>query len=391
MRVKKHKSKILICMILLFVSSVFSSFSVKAENASDFTVIIDRTYVEYREPVKYLVWKLGNFENPHKLDMLSNTKVSEILGEPVIVSEDPSYRTIIVLRGAGNYYIRQEYPQSDRENIIPIVVELPYENQNSLTVYPKSLPDDRFTSLKIKKTDDNDNILKGVTFELLRYTSNGLKNVTTDENYDASKEGNNISFVTNEKGEILITGLIYGDYILRETKALEGYVLEEKDIKINLNSQEVRRITVINKKSPQTGEKKFLKVSSTDSNLRLAGAKFKVFKIVDGKYEAVIINGNDYIIESDVNGEFKAENLPFGTYALWEIEAPSNYSLLEDKIEFSIDSNEPIVQEIIIKNKPKGIPIIPDTGDVFMYMIFTTGILFILTGLFIHRREKVNK
>lgn len=54
--------------------------------------------------------------------------------------------------------------------------------------------------------------------------------------------------VTNEQGEITIENLNPGTYYIKEIKTLEGYILYDKLIKLDVNLNETSRIVINNSK-----------------------------------------------------------------------------------------------------------------------------------------------
>lgn len=99
-----------------------------------------------------------------------------------------------------------------------------------------------------KKTDENGTPLKGVTFGLFR----------KDETEFTLEKALLIS-VSGEDGMFSFDNVPYGIWIVRELKTVEGYVLNEEPIEVNIDSDGCKiEITVVNSKipfkSPQTGD-----------------------------------------------------------------------------------------------------------------------------------------
>lgn len=93
------------------------------------------------------------------------------------------------------------------------------------------------TKIKILKQEkESKKLLEGVEFNL----------------YNDNKELLYTNLKTNEKGEILITNLIPGDYYLKETKALDGYLPYEEFIKIEVSLNQTATVTISNTKEEKT-------------------------------------------------------------------------------------------------------------------------------------------
>lgn len=95
------------------------------------------------------------------------------------------------------------------------------------------------TKLIIKKKDETGNALSQVKFNLL----------------DSNKELVYKNLETDEFGIIEINNLVPGVYYLQETKAIDGYELNEELIEINIDLDEEKEIDIENKKIPEEPEK----------------------------------------------------------------------------------------------------------------------------------------
>ncbi len=114
----------------------------------------------------------------------------------------------------------------------------------------------------------------------------------------------------------------------------------------------------------------------------LSGAEFAVLEEVGGELKEVIVDGNSYHVTSSSNGQFVVGPLPYGTYYLKEVKAPTGYILSQDTIPFEITSDSHVSEIIKIKNKPVTPPgiEIPYTGNVVVIAVLSTGILLFLLG-----------
>lgn len=94
--------------------------------------------------------------------------------------------------------------------------------------------------LKIIKVDGSDNskTLEGVEFDLLDENKNIIKHLITDKN-----------------GESVVENLSKGTYTLRETKTIEGYILDEATYKIEIKPAKTFELKIENEKKPEEPEK----------------------------------------------------------------------------------------------------------------------------------------
>ncbi|MEZ2716176.1 SpaA isopeptide-forming pilin-related protein [Niallia circulans] len=152
--------------------------------------------------------------------------------------------------------------------------------------------------------------------------------------------------VTDDKGEILFDKLLFGDYVLKEDKAPEGYLAGingEQNITIEKENSE---ITIKNQKIIKAVQLTKVDMASTDTTL--AGATFKLLKKVDDKFVEL------ETLTTDGEGKLFRDNLEPGEYQFIETKAPNGYELNEEPIAFTIKEDQTKVIELVAKNKKLG-------------------------------------
>ena len=148
-------------------------------------------------------------------------------------------------------------------------------------------------------------------------------------------------YITDQNGQIKIDGLAYGRYYLKESEALDGYVLSDEKYEFTIgNSNTIGTIKANNVRKDRSSIK-LIKVDSKNSNIKLQGAIFELYNDKDEKI------GDKYT--TDANGEIKVDNLELGDYYFKEIEAPEGYELSSDKISVTVEANK--VVTVTAKNK----------------------------------------
>ena len=187
--------------------------------------------------------------------------------------------------------------------------------------------------LKIIKTDENGKLLEGIRFALKdsggqsvqasgsggKYTYTGLADTGTE-------------FVTDERGEILISGLLWGTYYLSETDVPKGIVgIKDKMITVDADSHN----QTIELKLENRSEKGNIEFKKTDgAGNGLSGAVFKL-KLVEGSGTAYSIHKQMYAM-SDDDGLVSFKDVPYGVYELTEVIAPEGYVRSNDTYYVSI-------------------------------------------------------
>ncbi|HEL2314085.1 prealbumin-like fold domain-containing protein [Streptococcus suis] len=180
------------------------------------------------------------------------------------------------------------------------------------------------------------------------------------------------------EGQATFRGLTKGWYYVRQVGKPTS--LEVIPFLMNVGRGVTKIEAKVRRPSEEKGSKPFLKIST--STAPLSGAEFAVLEEVGGELKEVVVGGNSYHVTSGANGQFMVGPLPYGTYYLKEVKAPTGYILSQDTIPFEITSDSHVSEIIKIKNKPVTPPgiEIPYTGNVVMIAVLSTGILLFLLG-----------
>lgn len=188
-------------------------------------------------------------------------------------------------------------------------------------------------SLKIIKTDlENKEIkLEGVEFELYNEEGELIDKLITDEN-----------------GEAIMENLDIGNYILKEVKTKDNYILNKEEIKFEIKWNKETKLEIQNEKIK--GQIKIIKTSKDDNEITGEKAGSPISNVT---FE--IRNEEGKVIETLITnekGEALSSKLEKGKYTVKEIKANENYQLDETEYTVEIEEHEEIV-ELQITNKSK--------------------------------------
>jgi len=175
--------------------------------------------------------------------------------------------------------------------------------------------------------------------------------------------------LTDKNGKFTIKNLPYDDYILTESKGIEGYLLIEPVAFSIIEDKQIVTYILNNRLAEQR-----IKVEKLDAQtgnvIPIAGVSFKIFDKQEDKY--ISMRTPNSTKESDVfttnnEGYFvTSETLKYGVnrYELEEIKAPTGYVLSDRKITFSVSGNVTTIQEISFgNNRAKGTATITKHGE----------------------------
>ena len=166
------------------------------------------------------------------------------------------------------------------------------------------------------KVDTAGQALTGAEFNLI--------NADTGEIVDVAE--------SNEKGEFFLTGFGYGDWIIRETVAPEGFNRVE-DVRIHVDKDWKAPNTLLLTDIPNHYE--FIKVD--EDGCPMEGVKFAL-EDEDGNVLRELASGEDGIV--------RADDLKPGVYIIREIETQAGYRLTEETIRVVIDENYIALDEL---------------------------------------------
>lgn len=203
------------------------------------------------------------------------------------------------------------------------------------------------TGLKIVKTDENGKLLEGIRFVLKDSGGQAVQASGSDGKYTYTGRGDTgTEFTTDGRGEIFVSGLLWGTYYLSETNAPKGMVGIKNQI-VEVDAENHNK--TIELKLENRSEKGKIEFTKTDgAGKGLAGAVFKL-KLVDGSGTAYSTVKQMYAI-SDDKGRVSFEDVPYGVYELTEVIAPEGYVRSNEKYYVSIGGA--VADGITIGNAP---------------------------------------
>ncbi len=169
---------------------------------------------------------------------------------------------------------------------------------------------DDYTRVTLKKVDLNGEPLEGVGFGLYR-------------------EGKLLATAYSDAdGVVTFTQIPYGDYTIRETRPLAGYMLSDTVVRLTVDGSFVNPDQPLATIENNPIEVILRKVDK--DNKPLSGA---VFALVDDTGAQVMT------ALSDETGTVKFTYVPYSRYTIQEIEAPTGYLLSRESIPVVIDKN----------------------------------------------------
>ncbi len=178
-----------------------------------------------------------------------------------------------------------------------------------------------YGGLTIEKTDGKDgSTLAGAEFTVAGSDGTPLTFIKNNGRYEAATgEGASSTIATDANGKAYITGLKFGNYTVKETKAPEGYVLKEDRHSIAISRQQTE-VTLRLKNDKAMYKVTAIKQDADENGKLLVGAEFTLYS-AEGAVVAKAVTGYDGTAVFEV---------PEGKYKLVETRAPAGYQLSGD-------------------------------------------------------------
>lgn len=229
----------------------------------------------------------------------------------------------------GSYYVKEiatdeHYILSDTQYLFTFE----YAGQNTETVEIKvndGKPIENkliYGSVSGKKIDENGEALGGALIGIFK----------ADET-EFTKEHAIMTATSEKDGSFSFAKVPYGQWIVREIEAPEGFVLDDTSYEVNIGENE----QVIEVKITDEyihGNIELTKVDADYPDNKLTGATFEVYKDVNG--DGKLDDGDELIgnLEETATGIYEMKELLYGKYLVRETKAPESFVL--DKGVYSV-------------------------------------------------------
>ncbi|HDR8182765.1 TPA: choice-of-anchor A family protein [Bacillus thuringiensis] len=221
----------------------------------------------------------------------------------------------------GDYFVKEiSAPEGYIKVDTPVKVTI--DNTNVIELVMKNTKKVENGQFKLlKKDSESGQLLPGAKFDVV------------------DKDGKVVeTIITDDKGEALSKQLPVGSYTLKEVEAPKGYELSSSSVSVDVETNKVVTVDVVNKKIPEkvTGQFEIVKVDANDKTKVLSDAEFEVYKA--GKKVDTL--------RTDKTGKVISQKLEPGKYTLKETKAPQGYKLLKEEIEVVVEANKVVQVQV---------------------------------------------
>lgn len=295
------------------------------------TIIPDKIKVKVNKKdseTKNLITDAGNIIKIKNLDKNEYVKLND--SEEIPVGTDG---TVSIYLEDGNYEIEEVHASNgysiNKEKVkfkVDKNLELDNDTYN-VDFYNNKV----YGKIKIKKVNELNENLEGCKFEIYDKDMKLVDTlVTTKNEYDESVK------------------LELGEYYVKEVETLNGYILDNKVYKVNLDYENDEKEIVF--KTLNLTNKKIrcdlLVVTSYEDNKPLSGVTVNIY---DSSKKIV------YTKTTDENGEIKIDDITYGDYYLKQVSVPNGYELNDETISFKVNDDN-CLSKISMKNNKVNMP-----------------------------------
>ncbi|MGO2267598.1 MAG: SpaA isopeptide-forming pilin-related protein [Vagococcus salmoninarum] len=221
--------------------------------------------------------------------------------------------------GVGSYkLIETKAPDGYIINANPIFITVTQEDIDDPTNEDAYEFNNYKGSVKFKKTDEGSKLLVGAEFNIY----------PVDENNKPSETPVNEKPITSENGEFLFEGIGDGSYVLVETKAATGHILNTQAYAFTIEPH-VGKPEVVELADFINYQGEISLVKTNEAGEGLAGAEFTIQSLTDPSQESLQVTSQD-------EGLITVKDLAPGDYSLTETKAGTGYLLNTTVVEFNI-------------------------------------------------------
>ena len=264
----------------------------------------------------------------------------------------------------GKYTVKEtKAPEGYLLNKKEFEVTLTYKDQTTEIIYGDvTVPDQPAKGkIRITKTDAETNkpIPLGAEF-----TVTAAEDITTPDGTVRAEKGTVVAtLTTDDKGKAETDKLYLGKYVIKETKAPKGYLLNPKEFEVTLaykdQTTEIVYGDVTVPDQPAKGQIEILKKDEETGNL-LSGAEFTVtaaedITTPDGTLRAEKGTVVDTIV-TDTTGIAKSKELYLGKYIVKETKQPIGFirpnQTWDVELKYADQKTELVKENLTIKNQP---------------------------------------
>lgn len=262
----------------------------------------------------------------------------------------------------GSYYLHEtKAPEGYLLGVedIPFVVDQEFDWENPLSItYPDAPAKGKIRVTKTDKETDKP-IPSGAEF-----TVTAAEDITTPDGTIRTEKGTVVAtLTTDEKGKAETEALYLGKYVIKETKAPNGYLLNPKEFAVTLEYEDQETEIVYGDVTvPDELAKGKIRVKKTDAETGngLSGAEFEIrakedIVTPDGTVKAKAGTVVDTITTSD-KGTAETKKLYLGKYEVQETKAPEGYLLNTQKypveLIYADQTTEIVYGDVTVPNQP---------------------------------------
>ena len=265
----------------------------------------------------------------------------------------------------GKYEVQEtKAPEGYLLNTQKYPVELIYADQETEIVYGDVTVPDEIAKGKIRitKTDKETNkpIPSGAEF-----TVTAAEDITTPDGTVRSEKGTVVAtLTTDDKGKAETDKLYLGKYVIKETKAPEGYLLNPKEFEVTLAyKDQTTEIVYGDVTVPDQPAKGKIRITKTDAETNKPiplGAEFTVTAAEDITTPDGTVRAEKGTVvatlTTDDKGKAETDKLYLGKYVIKETKAPEGYLLNPKEFEVTLaykdQTTEIVYGDVTVPNQP---------------------------------------
>lgn len=246
------------------------------------------------------------------------------------------------------YLLNKNYLNFRIDDESKIIIDNEFGNYIELEYFNTSVKGE----IVISKKGEFLNIIEdGFTYEErdlgnIEFSLYADEDITTLDGVTHFKKGDLVATsITNNKGKAIFSDLYLGKYVVKETKTLNNYILNESGIKVELVAKD--------DKNPLVSKTIALVNELKKGTLLFTKIDLVTGEVIPNTWIEIFTENDEKVFSglTDDNGNIEIKDLSVGKYYILEKEPVSGYVITDEKVYFEIKDNKEIVKAEMT-NKP---------------------------------------
>ncbi|MGT2756204.1 MSCRAMM family protein [Streptococcus ovuberis] len=202
--------------VLTLVLGIFLFLRPVAAETANLPITIQLDKQTQAGQVHLLVWKVDSTNSADTLYQLSNEELSQRYGKPFVTpTNDEKAQIVLTDLPDGHYYVRQAETNAGK-HLVPFFIDVPKHAGQTINAKHQVEPQSKLGGYRFRKVSSQGGRLAGALFQVFQVNDSGQEEAI-------QRSGQDYVVMSDAEGNVEVSNLPFGRYLLREIKAPTGY------------------------------------------------------------------------------------------------------------------------------------------------------------------------